>query len=81
MESMPIHVRIYTISVGSNLKEYRVLLKKCKLCVELSVIELNLSILKWNPGHLDGIYANPCENLHHFSRIYYITDLLILQFI
>ena len=46
--------------------------------MELSVIELNLSILKWNPGHLDGIYANPCENLHHFSRIYYITDLLIL---
>ena len=47
--------------------------------MELSVIELNLSILKWNPGHLDGIYANPCENLYHFSRIYYITDLLILQ--
>ena len=47
--------------------------------MELSVIELNLSILKWNPGHLDRIYANSCENLHHFSRIYYITDLLILQ--
>ena len=43
--------------------------------MELSVIELNLSILKWNPGHLDGIYANSCENLHHFSRIYYITFL------
>ena len=43
--------------------------------MELSEIELNLSILKWNPGHLDGIYANLCENLHHVSRIYYITFL------
>ena len=46
--------------------------------MELSVIELNLSILKWNLVHLDGIYANPSENLHHFSRIYYITDFTVL---
>ena len=58
-------------TIFPNLKQY-------KLCMELSVIELNLSILKWNPGHLDGIYANPCENLHHFSRIYYITNFTFL---
>ena len=42
MESMPIHARIYTISVESTTLLILVLLKQCKLCVDLSVIELNL---------------------------------------